>query len=117
MKAVVLAAGKGRRLKNLTVNLPKPMIEINDKPVLEHNLEMSREADIHEIYINLHHLPELIKNYFGDGSKFGVNITYNYEPDLLGTAGAVLPFKSNLGDDPFFVIYGDNYICFDLLDL
>ena len=93
------------------------MIEIHGKPVLEHNLEMCREADIHEIYINLHHLPDLIRNYFGDGSKYGVNITYNYEPSLLGTAGALLPFQNNLKEDPFFVIYADNYICFDLLDL
>ena len=117
MKAVVLAAGRGQRLGDITVNLPKPMIEIHGKPVLEHNIEMCRDADIQEIYINLHHLPDLIRNYFGNGSKYGVNITYNYEPDLLGTAGALLPLKSNLKDDPFFVIYSDNYICFDLLDL
>ena len=117
MKAVVLAAGRGQRLGNITVDLPKPMIEIHGKPVLEHNLEMCREADIHEIYINLHHLPDLIRNYFGDGSKYGVNITYNYEPDLLGTAGALLPFQNNLKDNPFFVIYGDNYLDFDLMDL
>ena len=117
MKAVVLAAGKGQRLGDITVNTPKPMIEINGKPVLEHNLEMCREADIHEIYINLHHLPDLIRNYFGNGSKYGVNITYNYEPNLLGTAGALLPFQDILKDDPFFVIYGDNYINIDLVDL
>ena len=93
------------------------MIENHDKPVLEHNLEMSKNAGIQDIYINLHHLPDLIRNYFGNGSKYGVNITYNYEPNLLGTAGALLPLKSNLKDDSFFVIYSDNYICFDLLDL
>ncbi len=117
MKAVVLAAGKGQRLGELTNSRPKPMIEINGKPVLEHNLEMCRKAGVHDIYINLHHLPDIIRNYFGDGSKYGVHITYNYEPDLLGTAGALIPFKNELKNEPIFVIYGDNYISFDLLDL
>ena len=96
MKAVVLAAGRGQRLGELTKTLPKPMIEINGKPVLEHNLEMCRKAGVHDIYMNLHHLPDIIRNYFGDGSKYGVHITYNYEPDLLGTAGALIPFKNEL---------------------
>ena len=117
MKAVVLAAGKGQRLGELTNSRPKPMIEINGKPVLEHNLEMCSKAGVHDIYINLHHLPDIIRNYFGDGSKYGVHITYNYEPDLLGTAGALIPFKNELKNEPIFVIYGDNYISFDLLDL
>ena len=93
------------------------MIEVNGKPILAHNIDLCRNADIHEICINLHHLPHLIKDYFGDGSEFGVNITYNYESSLLGTAGALLPFQDILKDDPFFVIYGDNYINIDLVDL
>jgi len=117
MKAVVLAAGRGQRLGELTNSRPKPMIEINGKPVLEHNLEMCRKAGVHDIYINLHHLPDIIRNYFGDGSKYDVHITYNYEPNLLGTAGALIPFKNELKNEPIFVIYGDNYISFDLLDL
>ena len=114
---IILAAGKGKRLGELTKKLPKPMIEIDGKPVLEHNLEMCRKAGVNDIYINLHHLPDKIRNYFGDGSKFNVNITYNFEKGLLGTAGALLPFKNSLKDDPFFVIYGDNYINFDLSEL
>ena len=117
MKAVVLAAGRSQRLGELTNSRPKPMIEINGKPVLEHNLEMCSKAGVHDIYINLHHLPDIIRNYFGDGSKYGVHITYNYEPDLLGTAGALIPFKNELKNESIFVIYGDNYISFDLLDL
>ena len=117
MKALILAAGKGQRLGELTNSRPKPMIEINGKPVLEHNLEICRKAGVHDIYINLHHLPDIIRNYFGDGSKYGVHITYNYEPYLLGTAGALLPFKNELKNEPIFVIYGDNYISFDLMDL
>ena len=114
---MILAAGEGQRLGEITNKIPKPMIEINGKPVLEHNLEMCRKAGVNDIYINLHHLPDKIRNYFDDGSNYGVNIKYNFEPDLLGTAGALLPFKKNLKDDSFFVIYGDNYISFDLLHL
>ena len=114
---MILAAGEGQRLGEITKMIPKPMIEINGKPVLEHNLEMCRKAGINDIYINLHHLPDKIRNYFDDGSNYGVNIKYNLEPDLLGTAGALLPFKKNLKNDPFFVIYGDNFVSFELMDL
>jgi len=117
MKAILLAAGKGQRLGELTSRNPKPMIEINGKPILEHNIEMCRKAGINDIYINLHHLPDIIRNYFGDGSKYGVHITYSYEEDLLGTAGALIPLKNKLENEPFFVIYGDNYIPFDLNEL
>ena len=117
MKAILLAAGKGQRLGELTIRNPKPMIEINGKPILEHNIEMCRKSGINDIYINLHHLPDIIRNYFGDGSKYGVHITYSYEEDLLGTAGALIPLKNKLENEPLFVIYGDNYIPFDLNEL
>jgi len=78
---------------------------------------MCRKSGIDEVFINLHYLPDIIRNYFGNGSKYGVHITYNYEPDLLGTAGALLPFQNKLKNEPFFVIYGDNYVSFDLMDL
>jgi len=117
MKAIILAAGKGERLGVVTKKLPKPMIEIHGKPVLEHNLNMCRNAGIEDICINLHHLPYKIRDYFGDGSKYGLNITYNHETQLLGTAGALLPFHEILNEEPFFVIYGDNYMNFDLLDV
>ena len=67
--------------------------------------------------INLHYLPNVITDYFGDGSEFGVKITYNNEKDLLNTAGALLPFYELILNEPLFVIYGDNYISFNLLDL
>lgn len=114
MKAVILAAGKGQRLGKITERIPKPMIEINGRPVLEHNLDMCGRAGVNDIYINLHHLPDKIRNYFGDGSNFGVNITYNYEPELLGTAGALLFFLEKFKEEPYYVIYGDNYTEFDL---
>ena len=104
MKALILAAGKGTRLGGITKKLPKPMLELNGKPILEHNIEICKQAGIKEIFINLHHLPEKITKYFGDGSRFSVKITYNHEKELLGTAGALRDFKNDIGNDSFFVI-------------
>lgn len=114
MKAVILAAGNGSRLGLESGTKPKPMISLNGMPILEHNLVMCKNAGINTIYINTHHLPEIIKNYFGDGAKFGVTITYSYEPSLLGTSGAVKNFSAELGGEDFIVIYGDNYSNYDL---
>jgi NDP-sugar pyrophosphorylase family protein len=113
MKALLLAAGEGKRLRPLTERLPKPMIPIAGKPILEHNVNFLARWGIREIAINLHHCPEVVINHFGDGSGFGVNITYSYEPELLGTAGAVKKLESYFYDT-FVVIYGDNLINCDL---
>ena len=107
MKAVILCAGKGERLRPLTENIPKPMILINGRPVLEYLIQLCKNNDIKEIAINTSYLPEKIKEYFGDGSKFGVKINYSFESELLGTSGALNNFRDFL-DEPFFVIYGDN---------
>ena len=115
MKALILAAGLGKRLG--LKDLPKPMYKINDKPILEENILLLKKHGIKEIFINLHYMPEIIKDYFGDGSKLGVNIQYSYEKELLGTSGAVKNIENNLGKDPFFVIYGDNYTNIDLTDM
>lgn len=119
MKAVILAAGKGERLGSITQDIPKPMIEIAGKPMLEHNIVMCKNSGIDEIFINLHHLPLTIKSYFGDGEEWGVTIGYSFEPELLGTAGAVKKLYEHLVGMPFLVIYGDNYFGsdFDLLDV
>jgi len=117
LKAFILAAGKGDRLGSLTATVPKPMLELTGKPILEHNILMCKNAGVQDIFINLHYLPDIITDYFGDGSKFGVNIQYNFEPELLGTAGGILFFLNNLKEEPFYVIYGDNYTEFDLLEL
>ncbi len=109
MRAVILCAGYGTRLGELTKETPKPMLAIRDKPLLEYLIMQLRFAGVGEIAINLHYKPEVIKNYFGDGKKFGVNITYFFEEKLLGTAGALAPMQAWLkeGGDDFFVIYGD----------
>ncbi len=114
MKAVILAAGKGDRLKEITSRIPKPMIEFRGKPVLEHNIALCKQFGVTDICINTHHLHHVIQNYFGDGKKFGVSLHFSYEQTLLGTAGAVKSFSSHLGEDPFFVIYGDNYSNYNL---
>lgn len=117
MKAVILAAGKGERLRGVVDNIPKPMIGYNGKPILQHNVELCRDFGIRELFINTHHLPEVIRSHFGDGSVFGVSIRYSFEEHLLGTAGALNNFRENLGKEEFFVLYGDNLSNFDLSSL
>ena len=108
MKVIILAGGFGTRLAEYTSTIPKPMIKIAGKPILEHNIIMCKNNGIDKILINLHHLPLAIKNYFGNGKRWGVTISYRYEPKLLGTAGTVRNAK-NVLDMPFFIIYGDNF--------
>jgi len=110
MKAVLLAAGKGTRLKPLTDNIPKVMIPINGKPILEYHIEQLAETEVREVFINLHHLPKKIKAYFQDGRKWGLNIQYSYESEILGTAGAVKKLENKLGKEPFLGVYGDNFL-------
>lgn len=116
MKALILAAGKGTRLKELTANKPKPMIEVGGEPLLAHHVHRLRQAGVTEIAINLHHAADVIRDCFGDGSRYGVHIEYSYEPELLGTAGAAKKLEHYL-DEPFFVIYGDVFTNVDLVDL
>ncbi len=109
MKAIILCAGKGERLKPLTSNIPKPMIPINGKPLLEYLILLCKKYGIRDIAINTSYLPEKIKEYFGDGSKFGVDIRYSFEQELLGAAGALNNFRDFLdSSEPFIVLYGDN---------
>jgi mannose-1-phosphate guanylyltransferase len=115
MKAVILAGGPGTRLRPLTDSIPKCMVPIDDRPVLEHNLDWLRGYGITDIAINLHHLPDAVRGHFSNGERFGVNISYLYEPELLGTAGTVRALRGWLGiDEPFLVVYGDNLIRCDV---
>ena len=113
MKAIILCAGLGTRLRPYTFNNPKVMLPIKGKPLLQYHIENLKEFGIKEIGINLHYLPEKIINYFGDGKKFGVNIHYSNEKKMRGTSGAVRQFKKWLKGEDFFVIYGDNYSHFN----
>ena len=107
MKAFILAEGKGKRLKPITNNIPKPLIEIKGKPLLEWSLIKLRSAGIKEIVINLHYLGDQIVDYFGNGKKLDLKINYSFEKRLLGTGGALIQGKNFLNDSPFLLISGD----------
>ena len=109
MKAIILSAGYGTRLGELTKEMPKPMLDINGKPMLEYIINNLRDHNFTDLIINLHFKPEKIKNYFGDGTNFGVKISYVYEKELLGTAGGVKNVESFFKEtsEPFLVHYGD----------
>lgn len=116
MKAVMLAAGEGLRLRPLTVDRPKPMLQVAGAPVLEHNVRLAAAHGFHDIVINLHHCPEAITSHFQDGGRFGVRITYSYESELLGTAGALTQMRNFLSED-FLVVYADNLSTCNLTEL
>lgn len=105
-QAVILCAGLGTRLRPITDIIPKPMLPLLGRPMLERNIEQFKKHGVTEFFINLHYLPDVIKNYLGDGSKWGVKISYYFEPTILGTAGGVKSFEGKL-DGAFFLIYGD----------
>lgn len=107
MRAMILAAGEGTRLRPLTERMPKPMVPVAARPILEYNVRLLAKHGIRKLVINLHHFPEMITGYFGDGKVWGVSIIYSYEPVLLGTGGAVRKVQ-HLFDDTFLVVYGDN---------
>jgi len=108
MKAIILCAGLGTRLGDLTRDKPKVMMPVGGKPLLQHHIELLRAQGVTDIGINLHYLPDPITGYFGDGKKFGVRIRYSLEKEILGTAGGVKRFAPFLGNEPFWVFYGDN---------
>ncbi|WP_264448232.1 sugar phosphate nucleotidyltransferase [Bacillus cereus] len=113
MKGVILAGGKGRRLRPLTCNTPKPMLPLLEKPVLEYNIELLRQHGIREIAITVQYMSTAIKQYFGDGSKWGVNLYYFEDSPPLGTAGSIKQAESFL-DETFVVISGDALTDFQL---
>ncbi len=109
-QAVILSAGLGTRLRSVTGDaIPKVMVPLAGKPLLEYHIETLKTHGVREFFINLFYLPEVIKNYFGDGSKWGVKINYVLEePEILGTAGGIKNFEAGLRDN-FFVLYGDTF--------
>lgn len=108
MKAIIVAGGRGERLRPFTNHIPKPMIEVSGEPILLHIIELLKSNGIVEIILALCYLPEVITSYFGNGAKFGVKIDYTFEDANfpLGTAGAILSARE-LIDDTFIVTYGD----------
>jgi len=113
MRAVIMAGGKGTRLFELTGDqLPKPMVPVGNKPILEWQIECLRDNGVSEICIVVGHLGEKIKNYFGTGNRIGVELVYYNEEKPLGTAGALAHIKEFLKDDYFLLVYGD--VIFDI---
>lgn len=115
-KAVILSAGLGTRLGSLTRDLPKVMVPIAGKPMLEHHVDWLKRFGVEEFYLNLHYLPEAITGYFGDGSRWEVRISYFHEAELRGTAGSLHGFRDCL-DETFLVQYGDVFSRLDLARL
>lgn len=113
MKAMVLAAGEGTRLRPLTLHTPKVLLPIGEKPLIVYILNWLKSHGIKEVAINLHHLGEKIEAFLGDGTCFGVKIFYSKEEKLLGTAGGVKKMK-HFFDTTFIVVYGDVLTDFDL---
>ena len=127
MKAMILAAGKGTRVRPITHTIPKPMIPILQKPVMEFLLELLREHGFTEIMVNVSHLAEEIENYFRDGQRFGVEIAYSFEGriedgeligDAMGSAGGLKKIQNfqRFFDDTFVVLCGDALVDLDLTE-
>lgn len=113
MKAVVMAGGFGTRIQPLTNSRPKPMLPIINKPMMEHTMMTLKDLGITEFIVLLYFKPEIIKNYFGDGSDFGIKVSYVVPDDDYGTAGAVKLAEDLIGDENFIIISGDLVTDFD----
>lgn len=114
MKAMILSAGLGTRLRPLTYQTPKPLIPVAGRPIITYVIDFLRKYGFRNLVINLYHLPQLIEDFLGNGNSFGVKITYSYEKELLGTGGAILEVKDILSDGPFLVINSDILIDLDI---
>ena len=113
MKAVIMAGGEGTRLRPVTCDLPKPMVQVLGKPVMEYAIELLKKHGITDIAVTLHYLPDVIRGWFGDGASRGVNMQYFVEETPLGTAGSVRAARAFL-NEPFVVISGDALTDIDL---
>lgn len=114
MKAVILAGGEGTRLRPLTLERPKPMVPLFGRPVLEHILLLLRKNGFDQVALSLRYLPQVVRDYFGDGSEWGMELRYFVEQDPMGTAGGVKGAEEFLGDEDFLVFSGDCVCDFDL---
>src|SRR5438445_6951492 len=108
MRAMVLAAGLGTRLRPLTYEITKPMVPVLDRPVMEHIVDLLDRHGFDQVIANLHYFPDSIREHFGE------RMEYRYEAELLGTAGGVRAVAEFFGDEPFLVISGDALTDIDL---
>lgn len=117
MKAMILAAGLGQRMRPLTDHLPKPLLEVGGKPLLQYHLEALQVAGVENVIINLAYLGDKIRAFVGDGSRFGLQVEYSVEPEPLETGGALLRALPLLGAESFLLINGDVWSEFSLASL
>ena len=115
-QCVILAGGLATRLRPITDNIPKSMVPVGNKPFLEYQVELLRNMEVVDLILCVGHKSELIVDYFGDGSNFGVKISYSHEDILLGTGGA-LRNAANMLEDRFFVLYGDAYLDVNYIEI
>jgi NDP-sugar pyrophosphorylase family protein len=113
MIAVVMAGGLGSRMRPLTYTIPKPLLPIGEKPILEIILSQMRKAGFSKVFITTGYQAELVKSYFGNGSRFGVELEYTHESEMLGTAGALFLLKDIISE-PFLVMNCDILTRLDL---
>src|SRR4051812_6085857 len=114
MKAMLFAAGLGTRLRPLTDRLPKPLVAVAGRPMIDYPLLLLRRSGITDIVVNVHHLGHMIEDYLGDGDTLGLNISYSRETELLDTGGGLLKAKPFLDDGAFVVVNSDVLIDLDL---
>ena len=107
MKAFILAAGLGTRLKDLTKDLPKPLLKVKGKSLIEWNILKLKRAGFEHIIINTHYLGDLIEDNIGNGEKFNLKISYSREEEILGTGGALIKAKDLIGRETFLILSGD----------
>jgi MurNAc alpha-1-phosphate uridylyltransferase len=109
MKAMIFAAGRGKRMRPLTDSIPKPLLKVRGRPLITHHVLNLVRAGITEIVINHSHLGHMIEQELGDGSRYGARIAYSPEPAPLETAGGIANARHLLGDEPFLAVSGDIY--------
>jgi NDP-sugar pyrophosphorylase family protein len=117
MKAMILAAGLGTRMRPLTLKRSKPVLPVLNRPLLHWTLEMLASHGVTEVMINLHYLPRTVRAAVGDGSRFGVKVSYSVEPEILGTGGGPRKVRRWIGDEPVLLLNGDVVFDFDLTRL
>lgn len=117
MKAMILAAGKGERMRPLTLHTPKPLVPAAGKPLIEYHLEALARAGITEVVINHAWLGQQIEDHLGDGSRFGLKIRYSPEGEPLETGGGIFKALPLLGDEPFLLVNGDIWTDYDFAGL
>ncbi len=116
-EVVILVGGKGTRLKPLTKIVPKPMVEINGKPFLEYKIKQIKDFGAKKIILCVGYLGNIIQDYFGNERKFGVDISYSHEEELLGTAGAIKKAENLIEGNSFIVMNGDTHSYINLNEL